>query len=152
MRTTVIRPSSAGLAVLSGLVFLAGCMDRPRAHPAASRAHRPAVLSTIPVYPRSIETDTTGTDEVERGSWIVQRPFDALTAFYRDSLPKLGWHLMSDEGDRQKLDLYAKRDTLNLWVHIEALGVMAGRYTIIASTGDVNGPTGPIGKAVRPPS
>ena len=147
MRLPTSRPS---LTLLAALAVLAGCKDKPRATPDGPHAHRPVVLATIPVYRQSQQTDTTGTDEVERASWVLQRPADSLSRFYRDTLPKLGWRIMSDEGDRQKVDLYARRDTLSLWVHIEALGVLASRYTVIAGTAGAGDKTGPIGTPLRP--
>jgi hypothetical protein len=149
MRIARFRPSLAALTVL--IVLASSCRDKPAATPVATHS-RPAVLAEIPVYPGSTKSDTTGTDEVERGTWVVQQRLRYVGPFYRDTLPKLGWHVMSDEGDTAKLDLYAQRDTLNLWVHVEALGMLAARYTVIAGTKSVGPNTGAVGTPSRPRS
>lgn len=124
------------LSALFALSALTGCKDKSTPTPTPAATHRPVIIATLPVYPGSRETDTTGSDEVERRSWLLQRPMDAVTAFYRDTMPKLGWRMMSDEGDQTKRDFYLTKDTLNFWVHIEALGVLASKYEMIAGRAD----------------
>ena len=124
------------LLALSALLAASACKEKSTPTPAPAASHRPVVLATLPVYPGSQETDTTGSDEVERHAWVLQRPLAAISQFYRDTLPKLGWRAMSDEGDRTKVDLYLRKDSLNLWVHMEALGVLASKYQMIAGRAD----------------
>jgi len=129
MRT--LRFAAAAAAVL----MLSACKGReaPPTDDAPPPPPRPALLTGVPAVGASLLTDTTGTPEADRKTYLVQLPIDSVQRFYRTRLPAEGWHVISDQGDTAKMDLYTRNDSLSLWVHAERLGVLATSYTLIAS-------------------
>ena len=126
------------------LVMLGGCRKKP-----AEAAHvvppRPRILIHLPTISTARVTDTSGTEEAERTTWVIQMPKDSLVKYYRAMLPPQGWRIMSDEGDSLKTDLYARKDSLSLWLHAEALGKLATQYTFIGSRATTSTSNLPVG-------
>ncbi len=109
---------------------------------AADLRPRPQYLADVPMIPRSIINDTTGTPEVEHRGLVLQWPYDSVAAFYRRQLPALGWKVMSDVADAAQTSLYLQKDTVVLWVQIHSIGPLATEYALTA--------TGSGGAAARP--
>jgi hypothetical protein len=96
---------------------LAACSDEPE--PRRQLPPRAAVLQGAPRYPDALLLDTTGTEEAELRVWQAAAPFDTVAAFFRRELPRAQWQVLNDRGDSTVLDLYARRDSFSLWVHVE---------------------------------
>ncbi len=94
---------------------------------------RPQYLADVPMIPRSIVNDTTGTPEVEHRGLVLQWPYDSVLAFYRRQLPALGWKMMSDVADTAQASLYLQKDTVALWVQIHSIGPLATEYALTAA-------------------
>jgi hypothetical protein len=138
-----IRPFAALPLALA--LALASCRGREPAPP--THAPRPAILRDVPAAAFSILRDTTGTVDAEQWTYTTRLPFDSTAAFYRAMLPELGWQVMGDRSDAPegKIDLYAKKGTETLWVHLEKLAAFT-QYMMIATAGTTSRP-GPVGKA-----
>ena len=127
-----MRPGK--LAALLFLPAFAGCKkaEKPRAAPATQRPH---VLAGVPRLPGSAITDTTGSEDAERLTLVVQATYDSVLRFYRQQLPEAGWHVTSDVADTASASLLASRDSISLWVQVHRVGQLAAEYTLIAGTG-----------------
>jgi hypothetical protein len=90
------------------------------------------VLARVPILVPAVLTDTTGTEDTDRRSFLVDMPFDTVAAYYRRMLPASGWLIMNDRGDSTILDLYARRGDTTVWVHVEPRG-RGTAYTLIGS-------------------
>lgn len=117
------------------LAAVPACKPKPEAA-APPGPPRTQILKDIPVFIGAITTDTAGTEDAERASYIVRVTFDTVTAFYRRMLPTLGWQIMSDQGDSLMRDLYLRKAGQALWLHFEKPGLLATTYTIIGTRAD----------------
>jgi hypothetical protein len=131
-----IRPFAA---LPLALALWVACRGREPAQ--APHAARAAILGGIPAAARSVLRDTSGTVDAEQWTYTAQWPFDSTAEFYRRMLPELGWQLMSDRSDRPggTIDMYARKGTHTVWVHIEKQAEETSRYTLIA-TADTSAP------------
>jgi hypothetical protein len=96
---------------------------------------RPHIIKDIPALPGAIVTDTAGSEDAERRSYLSQLPFDSVRNYYRTMLPAQGWAIIGDRGDSVELDLYTRKDAQTVWVHIKRVGSRATEYTVIANGG-----------------
>jgi hypothetical protein len=126
-----IRP----FAALPLALALAAASCRGREPAPAPHTPRAAILKDIPPATQSTLRDTTGTSEAEQRTYTSTLPFDSTAAFYRSWLPRLGWQLMGDRLDRPagRIDLYARKGTQTLWVHVEKQSEVTSQYTLIAA-------------------
>ena len=129
MRTPVVALFLAALAVP-----LPGCKSEGQP-PGSAAPPRPQFLADIPRLDRSILTDTTGAEDAERFTYVVQVPLDSVARFYRAQLAQLGWRIVGDMGDSAQVSLYATKGGPALWVQVRALGNLATEYTLIAGAG-----------------
>jgi hypothetical protein len=122
----------AALPLVLALV-LPSCRGREAAQ--APRAPRAEILKDIPPSTQSTLRDTTGTPEAEQRTYVSALPADTAASFYRSWLPRLGWQVMSDRADRPagRIDLYARKGTHTIWVHIEKQSEATATYTLIAA-------------------
>jgi hypothetical protein len=113
----------------------AGCERRTDEQPAVPFAPRVEVLKDVPLALPARLTDTVGTSEVEKRTYLAQAPLDSVVGFYRTRLPRLGWRVVSDRIDAPvgKVDLYARKAGKTLWVHIERRGAQSTEYTLIGN-------------------
>ncbi|MFI5280589.1 MAG: hypothetical protein ACHQU1_08845 [Gemmatimonadales bacterium] len=126
-----IRPFAALPLALA--LALASCRGRePAPQPHAPRA---AILNGIPSAAQSVLRDTAGTADAEQWTYTTSLPFDTTASFYRAMLPELGWQVMSDRSDAPagSIDLYAKKGTQTLWLHLEKQTDALTQYTLIAT-------------------
>ena len=112
--------------------LLAAC-SRHDDSAAQTRPPRPNIVSDIPTLARARQIDTTGTEDADRATWQVEWPFDSVTGYYMHMVPTLGWALHSSEGDSTQRDLYFRKDTLALWMHIERKSPAVTEWTIIGT-------------------
>ena len=145
----------AGLLLLS-LLPAAACTrsDAPDALPRAQ------IMKDFPRIPAANRIDTAGTAEAERWAYIVVLPFDSSKKFFRDTLPKLGWTIGSDNENRalETLDLYAQKGRQNVWIQLRGelweMGIKRTRYAVIAAEGapreSITAPVRPIQVPNRP--
>jgi hypothetical protein len=136
-----IRPFAA--LPLAFALALAGCRGREAAQ--APRTPRATILKEIPPTAHSVLRDTSGTPDAEQWTYFAAMPADTAASFYRAMLPVLGWRLLSDRSDRPagKIDLYARRGAVNLWVHIEKQAEGTTNYTLIAAADTAAGRAAP---------
>ena len=124
------------LAAAAALLTIAATACKPKDEaPQPLGVLRPQILKDIPALPRAIVTDTAGSVDAERRSYVSQLAFDSVRSYYRTMLPAQGWTIIGDRGDTLELDLYTRKGDLTLWVHIKRLGTMATEYTLIANGG-----------------
>lgn len=122
------------LAALIALTALAGCKKAEKSR-AAPPTPRPHVLAGVPRLDGSAITDTTGSEDAERLSLVVQATYDSVLQFYRRQLPEAGWRVTSDVADTAEASLLASRDSVSLWVQVHRMGRLAAAYTLIAGLG-----------------
>jgi hypothetical protein len=137
---TLFRAAGAALLVLSA----AACKkEQPEQelNPAPVTA-RPDILKEIPIIAASRQIDTTGSSDAERNTWTVRAPFDSVLAYYRRLLPTMGWSVMSDQGDSLETNLYLRKSTYALWVHVERRAEDT-MYMLITSMADSTTPVMP---------
>ena len=124
-------------AIVAAALSLAssGCERRTGEQPAVPAAPRAEVLKDVPVAGPARLTDTVGTSEVEKRTYLAQAPLDSVAGFYRTRLPRLGWRMMSDRADAPvgRIDLYARKAGQTLWIHIERRSVQTTEYTLIGN-------------------
>lgn len=146
MRTT-LRAAAAATALVLILTDCQGQTDRTPPPPP-----RAEILKDVPTVPGSTLRDTTGSQDAERRTWRVQVVLDSVRAFYRDTLPRLGWSLMSEQGDTALYNMYARRGGTTLWVRAEIaplppnVRILSGGftiYTLIASADSASIPVPP---------
>jgi hypothetical protein len=124
------------LSVVAALLTLAAPACKPKDEdPQPLAALRPEILKDIPALPGAIVTDTAGSDDAERRSYVSQLRFDSVQSYYRTMLPAQGWAIIGDRGDTVELDLYTRKGALTLWVHLKRLGPLATEYILIANGG-----------------
>jgi hypothetical protein len=128
MRTLLFPTLAAALLTLAA----AACKAKNDAPPPPA-VQRAAILKDVPALPAAIITDTAGAEDAERRSYLSQVGFDSVRSYYRTMLPARGWAIIGDRGDSVELDLYTRRGSQTLWVHIKRLGSRATEYTLIAS-------------------
>ena len=136
MRTTSISGRARRItAPAAALLILTGaCRRDEREAPLPPRAE---VLKDVPALSFARLADTTGAEDAERRTYLTLLPFDTVGTFYRDTLPKLGWSIMSDQGDSARLDMLSTKGGLSLWVHAETevvQGIRRTRFTLIGSS------------------
>ena len=133
MRSTPFRAVFALCLVLAASACRAK-EQPPEEQPTAGPPQaRPAVLKDVPVFPNSRLIDTTSADEAERGTWRSVFGMDSVASFYKTQLPPLGWRLMNDQHDPEKIDLYLRRDSIALWVHVENKPPVGSMFTLITT-------------------
>jgi len=125
------------LAAATALLTLAAtaCKAKDDAPPPPVMV-RPLIIKDIPALQGAIITDTTGTEDAERRSYLSQLPFDSIRSYYRTMLPALGWAIIGDRGDSMELDLYTRKGVQTVWVHVKRLSLRATEYTVIANGGE----------------
>lgn len=124
------------LAAAAALLTLSAAACKPKDEvPPPLAVLRPEILKDIPTLPGAIVTDTAGSEDAERRSYLSQLRFDSVQSYYRTMLPAQGWAVIGDRGDSVELDLYTRKGALTLWVHLKRLGTMATEYTLIANAG-----------------
>ena len=96
---------------------------------------RPEILGDFPALPQAIITDTTGSEDAERRSYLSQVSFDSVRSYYRTMLTAQGWNIIGDRGDTVEQDLYTQKGAQTVWVHIKRVGSKATEYTLIANGG-----------------
>ena len=96
---------------------------------------RPEIIGDIPVVARSHITDTTGTPDAERRTYLAPVPLDSLVRFHRAVLQTLGWQIKGDQADvpAGMVDLYAVKGAQTVWVHMEKRGADSVEATLVAS-------------------
>ena len=150
MRSTILRAACA----LVLLAAIGGCTKKPDAADeqgtAAPAPPRPNVLPDVPIIAASRQTDTTGAEGAERSTWVVSWPIDSVVGYYRRMLPPLGWRVMNDQPDAGLRDLYMRKDSTALWIHIEDKGQEGTLYTLIATMAQGAAPATPTTQAPRP--
>ena len=111
----IARRGAIGALTLIAAAAGAGCRkeDAPPPPP------RPAYLQGVPALTFARLADTSGTSEADRRTYMTVISIDSARAFYRDTLPKTGWSIMSDRRDSTGLDIYSTKNDLRLWVHAE---------------------------------
>ena len=114
-----------GRAALLLLPALFAC-HKDEAVPAAPRS---AYLAGVPYMTFARLVDTSGTAVADRKTFQTLITIDSARAFYRDTLPKTGWSIMSERGDSLTLDMYSIKDSLLLWVHAEPVVIQGVRGT-----------------------
>jgi hypothetical protein len=127
-------PSILAVAAALLMVAAAGCKPKDEL-PQPLGVLRPEILKDIPALPAAIVTDTAGSEDAERRSYLSQVSFDSVQSYYRTMLPAQGWAIIGDRGDSLELDLYTRKGGQTLWIHIKRLGLRATEYTLIASAG-----------------
>ncbi len=125
-------PVLSSLCVLSVAAVLAGCIAKDAARTAAP----PPLFRGVPIPREAHVVDTATTPEAIRATLVVGAPPQLVLAFYRRTLPQVGFRIMSDVGDSVSADLYAQRDGPPLWVQVRP-GAQPGtaRFTLIAAVG-----------------
>jgi hypothetical protein len=110
----------------------AGCRHEQAPPPLPPRLD---IIGAIEVLPRSIITDTTGTPDADRRTYVALVTLDSAVSFYRGHLTTLSWSILGDQADAAagKHNLYATRDSLTLWVHLQQRGADSTEVTIIGS-------------------
>jgi len=131
MRTPIYLAAAAALLTLAATA----CKAKDDAPPPPVMV-RPMIIGDIPALPGAIVTDTTGTEDAERRSYLSQLPFDSIRNYYRTMLPARGWAVIGDRGDSVELDLYTRKGAQTVWVHIRRMGLQATEYTVIANGGE----------------
>lgn len=127
------------MAAAAALLTLGAVACKPKeAEPQHLTVQRPQILKDIMSLPGAIITDTTGSEDAERRSYLSQVTFDSVRSFYRTTLPVQGWAIIGDRGDSVELDLYTRKGVQTVWVHMKRLGPMATEYTIIANGGQAS--------------
>jgi hypothetical protein len=132
MRSTPFR----AVCALFLLTAMAGCRkEKPPEEQgtAGPPQARPNVLKDIPVFPNSRLIDTTNAEEAQQGTWRSIFAVDSVTSYYRTQLPPLGWRVMNDQRDIDKHDLYLRKDSVALWVHVEKKAPVGSMFTLIAT-------------------
>lgn len=129
-----MRTPLVALLLAASVAALPGCKSEGQP-PGSAALPRPQFLADIPRLDRSILTDTTGAEDAERFTYVVQVPLDSVARFYRAQLAQLGWRIVGDMGDSAQVSLYATKGGLALWVQVRALGNLATEYTLIAGAG-----------------
>ncbi len=138
---------------LTAALAIAGCHGGPQK--AADTAQAPLaprreILSNVPFLGVSRLNDTTGTPEAEQRAYGTLISIDSVQVFYRDTLPKLGWQIQSDQPGEGVATMYATRDSSALWIRIwrDPPGV---RYTLIGTTIRKDTRPDSVRGAIRPP-
>lgn len=128
------------LAAAAALLTLAAPACKPKEEaPPPLAVLRPQIIKDLPPLPGVIVTDTAGSDDAERRSYLAQVSFDSVRSYYRTMLPAQGWAIIGDRGDSTELDLYTRKGVQTVWVHIKRLGARATEYTVIANGGASTG-------------
>jgi len=130
MRTTPYLAAAAALVTLAATA----CKTRDET-PQPLAMLRPQIIKDFPTLPGAIVTDTAGSEDAERRSYLSQVAFDSVRSYYRRMLAAQGWMIIGDRGDSVELDLYTRKDSQTVWVHIRRLGPVATEYTLIANGG-----------------
>ncbi|MBI1722929.1 MAG: hypothetical protein HYR48_03350 [Gemmatimonadetes bacterium] len=122
--------SLAAVALLAGAVACAEKQSDADTPPPPPRAR---VLADVPSVNGSIVTDTSGSEDAERLSMMVQVSLDSIVRFYRQRLPELGWRIQNAGGDTVQATLVAAKDSATLWVRVQRLGMGSAEYTLIGA-------------------
>ncbi len=138
---------------LTAALAIAGCHGgRQKAADVAQSPLGPRreILKDVPYLSVSRLNDTTGTPEAEQRAYGTLISLDSVQVFYRDTLPKLGWLIQSDQPGALEATMYATKDSSALWIRIwrDPPGV---RYTLIGTAIRKDTRPDSVRGAIRPP-